>query len=75
MGTLDVPEPTPAEAEEHLGIDLGIVNLAVDSDGVVYTGSAVERNRRIHAHRRRNLQRKGTRSAKRQEAVQGPIGV
>lgn len=63
--TLDVPEPTPIEAEDYLGIDLGIVNLAADSDGVVYSGEAVERNRRVYAHRRRNLQRKGTRAAKR----------
>jgi putative transposase len=63
--TIETPEPTPIEAEDYLGVDLGIVNLAVDSDGVVYSGMAVERNRRIFAHRRRNLQRKGTRSAKR----------
>lgn len=63
--TIDAPEPTPMEAEDYLGIDMGIVNVAVDSDGVVYSGAAVERNRRIFAHRRRNLQRKGTRSAKR----------
>ena len=63
--TLDVPEPTPLEADDYLGVDLGIVNLAVDSDGVVYSGDAVERNRRIFAHRRRNLQRKGTKSARR----------
>lgn len=63
--TIETPEPTPIEAEEYLGVDMGIVNLAVDSDGVVYSGEAVERNRRIFAHRRRNLQRKGTRSAKR----------
>lgn len=63
--TLDVPDPTPTEPDDYLGIDLGIVNLAVDSDGVVYSGEAVERSRRTFAHRRRNLQRKGTRSAKR----------
>jgi IS605 OrfB family transposase len=63
--TLEVPEPTPIEADDYLGIDLGIVNLAVDSDGIVYSGEPVERHRRIYAHRRRNLQRKGTRSAKR----------
>lgn len=63
--TLDTPEPTPVKAEEYLGIDLGIINLAVDSDGGVYSGDAVERNRRIFAHRRRNLQRKGSQSAKR----------
>lgn len=63
--TIETPEPTPIEAEDYLGIDLGIVNIAVDSDGVVYSGAATERNRRIFAHRRRNLQRKGTRAAKR----------
>lgn len=44
---------------------MGIVNVAVDSDGVVYSGAATERNRRVFGHRRRNLQRKGTRSATR----------
>jgi IS605 OrfB family transposase len=63
--TVDAPEPTPIEAEDYLGVDMGIVNVAVDSVGVVYSGAAVERNRRIFAHRRRNLQRKGTQSAKR----------
>ena len=63
--TIDAPAPTPIEAEDYLGIDLGIVNVAVDSDGIVYSGEAVERNRRVYAHRRRNLQRQGTRSAKR----------
>ena len=63
--TVEAPEEPVGEVEEYLGIDLGIVNLAVDSDGVVYSGEAVERYRRIHAHRRRNLQRKGTRAAKR----------
>lgn len=63
--TLETPEPTPVEAEDYLGVDMGIVNIAVDSDGVVYSGEAVERNRRIFAHRRRNLQRRGTKSAKR----------
>ena len=45
-----LPEPTPIEAEDYLGVDLGIVNVAVDSDGVVYSGEAVERSRRIFAH-------------------------
>lgn len=63
--TTETPAPDPAEAEDYLGIDLGIVNLAVDSDGVVYSGEAVEKNRRVFAHRRRNLQRKGTRASRR----------
>lgn len=60
-----VPEPVCASREEFLGIDLGIVNLATDSDGAMYSGADVERTRRILTHRRRNLQRKGTKAAKR----------
>ncbi|HEU0021329.1 MAG TPA: transposase [Dehalococcoidia bacterium] len=63
--TLDVPEPTEEQVPDYLGVDLGIVNLAVDSDGAVHTGENVERQRRVHSHRRRNLQRKQTRSARR----------
>jgi putative transposase len=63
--TIDGPEPPPVKVHEYLGIDLGIVNLAVDSDGVVYSGDRVERQRRIFTHRRRNLQRKRTKAARR----------
>ena len=61
----EVDEPEMMEASDVLGVDLGIVNLAVDSDGTVYSGEAVEQQRRIHAHRRRNLQRKRTHAAHR----------
>jgi len=63
--TIDVPEPPQGEVPDYLGVDLGIVNLAVDSDGVVYSGGCVEQSRRAHNHRRRNLQRKATRQARR----------
>lgn len=63
--TCNVEEPDLLEPESVLGVDLGIVNLAVDSDGKTYSGETVEKHRRIHSHRRRNLQRKGTKSAKR----------
>jgi putative transposase len=71
FATLEVSEearrdPTP---EAYLGLDLGIVNLAVDSDGTVYSGAAVEKRRRMFAHRRRNLQKKRTRSARRKLRV------
>lgn len=61
----DVPGEEETAWVDALGIDLGIVNLAVDSDGTTYSGQAVEEKRRTFAHRRRNLQRKGSRSAKR----------
>jgi IS605 OrfB family transposase len=63
--TVDVPEPPVQDVPDYLGVDLGIVNLAVDSDGTTYSGEAVEQKRRTYAHRRRNLQRKGTRAARR----------
>jgi IS605 OrfB family transposase len=65
--TLEVPEAAPGDPapEAYLGLDLGIVNLAVDSDGTVYSGAAVDERRRVFAHRRRNLQRKRTHSARR----------
>jgi predicted transposase len=63
---IDVPEPPPGpEPDRWLGVDLGIVNLATDSDGTSYTGKAVRvvryRNRKLRAR----LQSKGTKSAKR----------
>lgn len=62
---VDVPAAPCESGTDFLGIDLGIVNLAADSDGNCYSGAAVERCRRILAHRRRNLQRKATKAARR----------
>lgn len=61
----DIEEPTKLDVDTFLGIDLGIVNIAVDSDGKTYNGSAIEDNRRKFQHRRHNLQRNGSRAAKR----------
>jgi putative transposase len=63
--TCDVPETDEFNAEDWLGVDLGIVSLAVDSDGTTYTGADVERVRRRHQKRRSGLQRCGTKAAKR----------
>ena len=65
----DVPDPEEIGITDVLGIDLGVVNLAVDSVGTVYSGAIVEQHRRIYSHRRRNLQRNGTRSARRKAAA------
>lgn len=61
----DVEAPRPMAIEGVLGVDLGIVNIASDSDGENFSGAEVERTRRVFEHRRRNLQKKQTRSAKR----------
>jgi IS605 OrfB family transposase len=65
FATVNVTEPESDEPVDALGCDLGIVTILTDSDGTTYSGDAVERTRRIFAHRRRNLQRKQTRSARR----------
>ena len=63
--TREVPDSPTDDVQDYLGVDLGIVNIAVDSDASVYTGAQVEQQRRAFAHRRRNLQRRQTRAAKR----------
>lgn len=56
--------PESAAAADVLGVDLGIANIATDSDGRQYSGRAVERVRRKHNLQRKRLQRRGTRGAK-----------
>jgi putative transposase len=63
--TLDVPEPSPDEPQGTLGVDLGIVNLATDSDGQTFSGEQVEHTRKKMLALRSALQAKGTKSAKR----------
>lgn len=62
---VDVPDEPCNGSDDFLGVDLGIITLAFSSDGEAFTGELIERSRRIYAHRRRNLQRKSTRSAHR----------
>jgi IS605 OrfB family transposase len=61
----DVETPALADVQDMLGVDLGIVSLATDSDGETHTGEDLEKNRRKYAHRFQNLQRNSTKSAKR----------
>jgi len=61
----DVPESDEQQMDGVLGVDLGIVNLASDSDGEQYSGEQVDREREWYARRRAALQAVGTKSAKR----------
>jgi IS605 OrfB family transposase len=63
--TVDVPDTTPIEPKAWLGIDIGIRNLATDSDGEYHSGAVVEKVRLRTQKLRSALQAKGTRSAKR----------
>lgn len=63
--TVDAPEADPLDPEGVLGVDLGIVNVATDSDGNRYSGGLILGTRRRHRRTRARLQSKGTKSAKR----------
>jgi IS605 OrfB family transposase len=61
----EVEEPAPGDVLDVLGVDLGVVNLAVDSDGNVHSSAQVNGLRHRHRRLRQKLQAKGTRAAKR----------
>ena len=61
----DVETPEPADVSDYLGVDLGVVNIATDSDGAVYSGGQVNGLRRRHRRTRQRLQRIGSKSTKR----------
>jgi putative transposase len=63
--TVDVPEEKEIEAVDVLGVDMGIVEIACDSDGRSYSGSTLNKVRHRNRAIRRKLQRKGTKSARR----------
>ena len=69
--TVDAPEPTPDEASDYLGVDLGVITLAATSDGEFLNHSTGPKHAHINQVRaryvrfRRKLQKKGTKSAKR----------
>lgn len=65
LPTCDVDEPEPIDVDGYLGVDLGIANIAVDSDGAFHSGDHVRGLRRRHNRIRARLQSKGTKSSRR----------
>jgi putative transposase len=65
FATVNYEEPPEGEVEDVIGVDLGIVNIATDSDGTRHSGALVcslrQRNRRLRA----KLSRKFTPAARR----------
>ncbi len=64
LATIDLPEEPPVDINGFIGVDLGIANIATDSDGAQYSGRPVETVRRKHNLQRKRLQRRNTRGAK-----------
>lgn len=65
MATCQVPDTEPIQASAFLGVDLGVANIASDSDGKTYSGKAVKAVRHRHRRLRTKLDKKQTRAAKR----------
>jgi IS605 OrfB family transposase len=62
---VETPEAPPVDPAGFIGIDLGITKIATDSEGESFCGATVETVRQRYHRLRRDLQAKGTRSAKR----------
>lgn len=65
LAVCDVEEDTPLDVDGTLGVDLGVSNIAVDSDGTIYTGKPIKGVRYRHRRLRTKLQKKGTLGARR----------
>lgn len=63
--TVDLPDTAPVEPTDFLGVDLGIANIASDSDNRHYSGSHLKSIRYRHRRLRTKLQKKQTRAARR----------
>ena len=65
MATVSIADPPLIETDGILGVDLGIVQIATDSDGNQYSGETVKACRRRNRVHRSGLQKTATRRAKR----------
>jgi putative transposase len=64
FATVDSDEADPIDVEGVLGIDLGVTNIAVDSDGEVHSGRAIKNVRYRYQRLRKKLQVKGTKRSR-----------
>jgi putative transposase len=56
--TVDVPDGTPIPPKDFIGVDLGVCNIAVTSDGESFSNDAIEAKRIAMLNRRRALGKK-----------------
>ena len=62
---IETPTAPPMNPNGFIGVDLGIVQIASDSDGESFSGETVENTRRRYHELRKALQARGSRSARR----------
>ncbi len=61
---IELPDGTPIKPTGVLGVDMGLVNIAVTSDGETFSGKAIDDKRINMTALKKRLQSKGTKSAK-----------
>ncbi len=61
---IDRDAPDPIDPEDFLGVDMGIANIATDSDGETHSGADVDKVRKKHNLQRKRLSRKNTKGSK-----------
>jgi IS605 OrfB family transposase len=64
FATAAIETPEPIDVDGVLGVDLGMVNLATDSDGAQYSGAHIRQVRARRFQHRRRLQSANTRRAR-----------
>ena len=62
---VEIEEPIKQISESFIGVDVGVVNIAVTSDRDIFTSSKIEAKRKQMLGLRSRLQAKGSKSAKR----------
>lgn len=65
FATCDVETPELIETDSVLGIDLGVSNIATDSDGETHSGKTIKNVRYRHRRLRNKLQKLGTLGSRR----------
>ncbi len=65
FATAEIETPEPVDVTDVLGVDLGVTNIAVDSDGTIHSGKAIKNVRYRHRRLRNKLQRLGTKHSRR----------
>ena len=63
--TVDIPEQDVDDIEEFIGVDFGLTDICVTSDGVKHSADGLNKYREHRQKVRSSIQRKGTRSSKR----------
>lgn len=63
--SIEFPEDSPIIPRDWIGVDFGLVNIATDSSGEIFSGERIGSNRKTRSTARKQYQRRGTKNAKR----------